>query len=564
MRRIAGLVLLLSCLPLLPAAAEVRVLLASAIHTGDPASPQAQALAWDSETGRIVAVGGRDTVLGAYPHASRTEAADAVVVPGLIDAHAHLLYLGSTLLQADLGGARSKQEVVARLREFSKELPADAWLRGSGWDQNQWPDRQFPTVADLDAAFPDRPVWLDRIDGHAGWANSAALRQVAQRPGHRDLAGDWQPPGGRIVRDADGQATGVFVDAAMALVTAGIPADTDPQRERMLELALQRAVANGLTGVHDMGVSAEDLALMQRFADARRLPLRIDAYADGDAAALDRLCTHGLYTHPGGRLQMRGVKLFVDGALGSRGAALLAGYSDDPHNRGLLVTSPVDLEKAVRKADRCGVQVASHAIGDRGNRLALDTYARVLGERSGADHRWRIEHAQVVALEDIARFKPLGVIASMQPTHATSDMGWAGQRVGDERLRGAYAWRRFLDSGARLALGSDFPVEQVDPRLGLQAAVTRQDRQGQPPGGWLPDQRLDAGEALRGFTRDAAWAGHDEDQVGRLVVGLRADFVLLDRDPLRVPAAELDDLVVLSTWVDGQAVYTAMPVSPAP
>ncbi|RZA29586.1 MAG: amidohydrolase, partial [Lysobacteraceae bacterium] len=233
----------MSCLPLLPATAEVRVLLASAIHTGDTASPQAQALAWDSDTGRIVAVGGRDTVLGAYPHASRTEAADAVVVPGLIDAHAHLLYLGSTLLQADLGGARSKQEVVARLREFSKELPADAWLRGSGWDQNQWPDRQFPTVADLDAAFPDRPVWLDRIDGHAGWANSAALRQVAQRPGHRDLAGDWQPPGGRIVRDADGQATGVFVDAAMALVTAGIPADTDPQRERMLELALQRAVA---------------------------------------------------------------------------------------------------------------------------------------------------------------------------------------------------------------------------------------------------------------------------------------------------------------------------------
>ena len=564
MRLAVGLALLLSILPLSPASAEVRVLVAGTIHTGDPAQPRAQALAWDSESGRIVSVGSRDAVLGQYPQAARTEAAEAVVVAGLIDAHAHLMYLGATLMQADLSGARSKQEVVARLRGFGKDLPSGAWLRGHGWDQNLWPDKQFPTVADLDAAFPDRPVWLDRVDGHAGWANSAALQRLAQQPGHRDLAGDWQPPGGRIVRDADDHATGVFVDAAMVLVTAAIPPPGEAERERMLAMALQRAVANGLTGVHDMGVSREDLALMRRFADTGKLPLRIDAYADGDGEALADLCAGGVYAHVGGRLQMRGVKLFMDGALGSRGAALLAGYSDDPHNLGLLVTSPADFEKAVRKAEGCGVQVATHAIGDRGNRIALDTYAKVLAGHSGRDHRWRIEHAQVVALEDIARFKPLGVIASMQPTHATSDMGWAQQRVGSERLRGAYAWRRFLDSGARLALGSDFPVEQVDPRLGLQAAVSRQDRQGQPPGGWLPDQRLSATEALRGFTSDAAWAGHDEQQVGRLMPGLRADFVLLDRDPLTVPADQLDDLKVLSTWVDGQAVYLAAPVPAGP
>jgi len=203
------------------------------------------------------------------------------------------------------------------------------------------------------------------------------------------------------------------------------------------------------------------------------------------------------------------------------------------------------------------VQVATHAIGDRGNRIVLDTYEKVLGARKDSDHRWRVEHAQVVALDDIARFAPLGVIASMQPTHATSDMGWAEQRVGPERIKGAYAWQRYLHSGARLALGSDFPVEQVDPRLGLYAAVTRQDAEGQPPGGWQPDQRLSAAEALRGFTRDAAWAGHDEAEVGTLQRGLRADFVVLDRDPLAVDPAELDNLQVLSTWVDGEPVYSA-------
>ncbi|MBP9536549.1 MAG: amidohydrolase, partial [Pseudoxanthomonas sp.] len=366
-----------------------------------------------------------------------------------------------------------------------------------------------------------------------------------------------QPEGGRIVRDG-ARASGVLVDEAMGLVQRAVPAPTEALREEALRRALAAAVANGLTGVHDMGVSRENLALMRRFADEGRLPLRIDAYADGDSGALADLCEHGLYRHDGGRLQMTGVKLFMDGALGSRGAALLADYSDDPGNRGLLVTDPAAFGAAVIRARDCGVQVATHAIGDRGNRIVLDTYEYALkGRGARPDHRWRVEHAQVLASEDIPRFAQLRLVASMQPTHATSDMPWAEERLGPERLEGAYAWREFLDLGVPLALGSDFPVESVDPRLGLFAAVNRTDREGHPPGGWLPEQKLTAGQALRGFTFGAAYAAHDEAEVGRLAPGLRADFVILDRDPLAIPAAELDSLKVQATWVDGEPVYSA-------
>jgi predicted amidohydrolase YtcJ len=349
----------------------------------------------------------------------------------------------------------------------------------------------------------------------------------------------------------------------MDLVGKVLPEPDDAWLQQALERALAAAARDGLTGVHDMGVSAETLALYKRFADAGKLTLRIDAYANGDGQALADLCEHGAYRHPGGRLEMRGVKLFIDGALGSRGAALLADYSDEPGNRGLLVTDPKTYEGIVRKAKGCHLQVATHAIGDRGNRIVLDTYERVLGDDAKSDHRWRIEHAQIVSPEDIPRFAPLGIIASMQPTHATSDMPWAEERLGKERLFGAYAWQRFLHSGAHLALGSDFPVESPDPRLGLYAAVTRQDRDGQPPGGWLPEQRLSAAEALRGFTADAAYAGFDENEVGKLAPGMRADFVVLAEDPLAVPASQLDDLQIESTWVDGKPVYEAKkPESP--
>lgn len=536
------------------AAAQVTVLDAQRIYTADTEVPQAEAIAWD-DSGKLLAVGGADALEKQFPQARRISLPQATLVPGLIDAHGHVMGLGWSLLQANLVGTGSKQEILAKLREFEKALAPGAWLTGSGWDQNDWPEKAFPTAADLDAAFPDRPVWLERIDGHAGWANSAALKlAAAKQPKLLDAA--WHPDGGRIER-INGKPSGVLIDGAMPLVTAVIPPPDEATRERALTAALDAAVRNGLTGVHDMGVSREDLALMRKFADAGKLPLRIDTYADGDGKALADLCEHGLYRHPGGRLEMRGVKLYTDGALGSRGAALLEDYSDDHGNRGLLVTEPAALEAAMRKAKECKVQVATHAIGDRGNRIVLDTYEKVLGAQAKGDHRWRIEHSQVVSLDDIPRFAQLGVIASMQPTHATSDMPWAEERLGAQRILGAYAWQRFLASGTKLALGSDFPVESVDPRLGLYAAVTRQDRAGEPPGGWKPEQKLSLVEALRGFTADAAFAGGDENAVGRLAPGLRADFVVLKDDPFGVPEAELDELQIESTWVDGKAVYEA-------
>ena len=527
------------------------LLVAGRIHTGHPDQPVAEAMAWDAQ-GRVLAVGSASELAKRYPGAHRHEAPGATVVPGLVDAHAHLMNLGFALLRADLVDAQSKDEVIARLKAFEATLPEGAWLLGRGWDQNDWPGKEFPTAADLDAAFPDRPVWLERVDGHAGWANSAAMRAAT-----RDLSGDWQPEGGRILRDAKGQPTGVFIDTASAFIDAAVPPPDDALRAEALERALEAAVANGLTGVHDMGVSLGDLALMRRFADAGRLPLRIRAYANGDAEALDALCAMGAYEHASGRLAMRGVKFYVDGALGSRGAALIEDYSDEPGHRGLLVTEPAAYAAAVAKARGCGIQPASHAIGDRGNRIVLDTYARVLGDEASTDHRWRVEHAQVVHRDDLPRFAELELIASMQPTHATSDMPWAEARVGRERLYGAYAWQRMRALGVPLALGSDFPVESVDPRLGLYSSVTRQDLAGSPASGWLADQRLSPEQALHGFTAGAAYAAFDEEDTGRLAPGLRADFVVLDADPLTVAPAQLPRLKVLSTWVDGQPVHIA-------
>ena len=539
-----------------PALARVTVVTAAQVRTMDPARPVATALAFDGD-GTILAVGDRDALLARWPDAARVDVGDATVVPGLIDAHGHVAGLGLARMRVELAGTRDKDEVLARLRDFAATRPPGEWLLGRGWDQNDWPERAFPTAADLDAAFPDRPVWLERVDGHAGWANSAALRAIGRDLDAGGARGDWQPDGGRIVRDAQGRATGVLVDGAMALVDAVLPPMDVAAAERALALGMREAVRHGLTGVHDAGVPLLQLQAYRNLADRGEMPLRVHAMADGDAAALAFLCAHGPYRHPGGRLQMRAVKLYVDGALGSRGAALLADYGDDPGNRGLVLLSPAQLAGAVARARDCGVQVATHAIGDRGNRLVLDAYEAALAGHP--DLRWRIEHAQVLSPPDLPRLAALGVIASMQPTHATSDMPWAGDRLGPERIHGAYAWRSLRDSGARLALGSDFPVESVDPRLGLSAAATRANAAGEPVGGWLPAELLTPYEALRGFTRDAAWAGFAEAEVGTLAEGLRADFVVFAEDPLGVPASALDDLTVLSTWVDGEAVFERTP-----
>ncbi|MGO4700457.1 amidohydrolase [Dyella sp. 2RAB6] len=547
-RRLAAAVLLALAIAPLQAA---TLLVNARVHTLDPAKPEATALAWDGE-GRLLAVGTTAELQEKFAGAEAVDAHGATVIPGLIDAHGHVLGLGMVRGQADLVGAHTKAEVVQRLKDFAAKLPKDAWLLGRGWDQNLWPDKQFPSAADLDEAFPDRPVWLERIDGHASWANTAAMKKAS-----KSLDGDWQPDGGRIVRVGT-RATGVLVDGAQPLVGSAVPALTPAQTRDAYRVAFKELVAQGLTGVHDAGVSLNDFRVLQGMAKEGDIPLRLYEMADGNHAALEWLCMQGgQWIDDSGRLRMHTVKLYMDGALGSRGAALLQDYSDDHGNRGIFVTSPEDYRVAVDKAHKCGVQVATHAIGDRGNRMVLDTYQAVLGKDAQGDHRWRVEHAQILALDDIPRFAQLHLIASMQPTHATSDMPWAVQRLGVERLKGAYAWQRFLHEQVPLAFGSDFPVESPNPMLGIYAAVTRQDLKGQPPGGWLPEQKVSRIQALAGFTRTAAYAAFMEREVGMLREGMRADFVVLNADPLTIPPRQIADLKPLSTWVDGKAVYQA-------
>ena len=340
----------------------------------------------------------------------------------------------------------------------------------------------------------------------------------------------------------------MLVDAAAMLIDAKVPPLTPELMRRALRKAFPELHKVGLTGVHDAGTSREVLAILRELADAGELPSRVNAWADGDGDALADLCRDGRYRHASGRLQIRAVKLYSDGALGSRGALLLANYSDAPGQRGLPVTSAAKLEDAMRKAKACSIQIATHAIGDGGNRTVLDLYAKLLGSDADSDHRWRIEHAQIVALADIPRFHELGVIASMQPTHATSDMGWAQQRVGPQRIVGGYAWRKFRETDVRLALGSDFPVERIEPINGLYAAVSRQDAAGQPGGGWYANERLTGHEALRGFM---------ESEIGSLAIGKRADFTVLSANPVGATPQALRTAKVVSTWVDGKAVYRA-------
>jgi predicted amidohydrolase YtcJ len=506
--------------------------------------------------GSLAVRGGRIVYLGADAGAERlrtpkTRVIDLrgrAVTPGLIDAHSHLAGLGQALEQVDLTGAASYGEVIRRVREAARSLPAGAWVRGRGWDQNRWPEKRFPTHQELTRAVPDHPVWLTRVDGHAALVNAAAMKALGIDAAIKD------PSGGRFLRDEAGRPTGVLIDNAKGWAEGRLPEPSAEDRRRTLRKAARHCVELGLTTVTDMGIGDGDYRAYKALKEAHELPLRAALFLTDDKALLDAWFARGPEIDPDARVTVRGVKMYIDGALGSRGAALIEPYSDDPGNLGLLVSTGDHLEEVARRARARGFQVGIHAIGDRGGLVALDAMERALG---GPDPgaRFRLEHSQVLRLQDIQRMARLGIIASMQPTHATSDMPWAGDRLGPRRLQGAYAWRKVLDAHGRLALGSDFPVESADPRLGLYAAVTRQDLQGNPPGGWMPGERLTREEALRGFTLDAAWSLFLEGEVGSLEVGKRADLVVFARDPMTVPEREIPRAAIDYTVVDGQVVF---------
>jgi len=523
------------------------------VYTADERRPTAAAFA--VRNGQFVAVG-RDAAAEALPSAPRIDAEGFPIVPGFIDAHAHLHELGHALRRTDLTGADSPRAVVERLRAFAEahDLPPDAWLHGHGWDETTWPNDTAPTRAPLDAAFPNRPVWLTRTDIHAGWANTAAL-EATIGVGRLRRMGD--PAGGRIRRDANGQPTGVLVDQAMSVVEERMPAPTDAQQDRALRTALDHAARRGVTGVHDAGVDRAQIRRFRRCIETDPAPLRIYAMVLGESDAFAPFCEHGPLHHPSGRLDVASVKFFADGALGSRGAALRSDYADDAGNRGLLRHDPEAFRARVRRAVDGGFQVSTHAIGDRANRMVLDAYAAAAEETDAPLRRPRIEHAQVVAPNDRARFADLGVIASVQPTHAPSDRAWAGARLGPDRLGWAYAWRSLRDAGARLAFGSDAPVEPLDPIRTIHAAVTRRTPDGRPEGGWRPGERLSRDTALHGHTRGAAVAAGQADRVGSISPGTRADWVVLSRDLMTIPPEKIPGTTVLATYLDGRRVHTS-------
>ena len=519
------------------------------IYTADDGQPMAEAMAISG--GRLQFVGSMVEAMALRGPATRLiDAGGRTIIPGMTDAHAHLYQLGGVLRQVDLTGTRSYDEVVARVVAKAGSLPKGTPVIGRGWDQNDWSDTRLPTNAALSAATPDHPVVLTRVDGHAVLANAVALTRVGITAETKD------PEGGRILRDARGVATGVFVDNAQRLLAGATTGGAPANPRELLRSAVQEANRWGLTGVHDMGVSPAVVSTYEAAAQAGELTLRAYVLLSGDSAsvawAFDKGPRSALFD---GRLWVRSIKLYGDGALGSRGAALLDPYADDAQNNGLLVMQPAYITAVSERALRTGWQVATHAIGDRANRIALDAYASALKTVPTADHRFRIEHAQIIHHDDIVRFATMGVIPSMQASHQTSDMYWAGNRLGTERLRGAYAWRSLLAAGAIVPNGSDFPVENVNPLISFHAAIARQDADNFPAGGWYPEQRMTREEALRSMTIWPARAAFQEAVLGSLTAGKYADFVMLDQDIMRIAPELVLQTRVLQTWVGGARVY---------
>ena len=500
------------------------------------------------DAGKIIAIGD-DSIAKEFTKAKVIDIKGQTMLPGIIDAHGHISSLGYSLMQIDLRETKSALEAAKKISDYANKRPFLKWVRGRGWNQELWPDKEFPNTQLIDELVPNRPVWLERIDGHAGWANSKAL----------ELAGittnTLAPAGGEILRDSNSEPTGILIDNAMHLVEEVIPDYSDEELMQAIDIASKHLLNLGITSVHDAGVSAQEHRIYGELADKKALSVRVYGMISSTDSQLATILSNGPIIDKNDLYSARSIKVYTDGALGSRGAALLQPYSDRPDHTGLLLTSKGMLRQILEDAVLSGFQVAIHAIGDKGNQLALDEIELSYSTIGGRELRHRIEHAQVVALQDIPRFEQLDVIPSMQPTHATSDMNMAEDRIGSERLKGAYAWRSFIDQGSRLASGSDFPIELPNPFYGIHAAVTRQNRLNIPPQGWIPEQSISINEAVISFTIDAAWAAHQETTLGGLDIGKWADFIIIDRDIFKDPKEDIWRTKVLETWIAGEIVY---------
>lgn len=543
-----------------PDAAADAIYYGGPIHTGDSAKSVVEAVA--VKDGRITVVGAKADLSSAIgPETDIIDLQGAAMYPGFVDAHAHLLGIGLRELTLNLEGVGSVAELVDIAASAALEASAGEVIYGRGWIETQWPEGRFPNRTDLDEASADVAIVLERADGHALVANSAALAKAGVTRETKD------PDGGRIERDAAGEPTGVFIDNAMALIDKIVSAPSDDMRREAYDVGGEVYAAYGWTGLHNMSVDPSDLSLIEEEAAAGRLSIRV--YNAIDKSGYDALAMRAPRTDNSGRIITRSVKLYVDGALGSRGAALAEPYADRPDTSGLLLMTHEEAAPLFKKALRDGIQIATHAIGDRGNTLVLDWYEEALkavpaSERKEQNPRWRIEHAQILNPADIARFAKLGIIASMQPSHAIGDFYFAPARLGDERLDGAYAWESLLKSGAIVAGGSDAPVERGDPLIEFYAAVARKDIEGNSGADWRPEEKVTREEALAMFTSAPAFASFQESDLGAIEVGKKADFTIFSKDIMTVPEAEILTAKPVMTVVDGDIVYRASAFASTP
>jgi len=512
------------------------------IYTVNETFAVAEAMA--VQDGKIVAVGTNDDILKNYQADSVVDAKGAAVYPGFVDAHAHFLGYGQSLYAVDLMFANSWEEVLERVQAFVATHPGNGWIRGRGWDQNRFPGKAFPTNAELNALFPDRPVLLERVDGHASIANEKALTIAGVKAGQTMVGGDFVVAGGKL--------TGLLIDNAVGVVERNVPAATKEDYKNWLTSAQKNCFATGLTTITDCGLSPNDIDMIDALQKSNDLKMRLYVMlSDKPSSYTSSYFTNGGYTTD--RLMVKGVKVYGDGALGSRGAALLAHYSDQPGWGGFLLSSQAHFDSVAAKLINTDFQMCTHAIGDSANRFVLKVYEKYLKGKN--DKRWRIEHAQILNPADFDYFGKYSIIPSVQPTHATSDMYWAGDRLGAERLKGGYAFQQLLKQNGWLPLGTDFPVEEINPFKTFLAAVARQDAKGFPAGGFQMENALTREQTIRGMTIWAAKANRMEKQVGSLEVGKKADFILLDKDLMKVPTDSILQIKVLKTYSNGERVH---------